>query len=411
MGERRINPLMILFAVIGALAGTYIGNLVFEILLLKIPTPLVIGLYFGILALTIGVMCLLAEMILPILNGIGWKTKYVSLSWKYLILFTFVLLFAVSSIFQLFYQFDFGDSKRVRDIMLIIDRSSSMSTTDPNNTRLEAAKKLVNEMQSGNRVSVVIFSNRADIIQPMTYVDSKQTKNEINDKIDAIKNYGETSAGKALNVSMDEINKTYEKSRDAMVIFLSDGEPTDNSAQELTELLEPYNQKNITINTVAMLIKSDSGNNFLKNIAESTEGTFYDISNTNELNGVFRKIYLNSTERTLISSRTGKTENNELYVVLRILFIALLYFSLALGVGLMFDNKYIVKGFSIGGAIAGIIAGIIIEYGCQGNIGSNCTLYYNMIANSMFALVFTVFTIFVPFKQDYIKNHESQKRF
>jgi Ca-activated chloride channel family protein len=402
MGERRINPLLIFFALIGAAVGTFFGELILENLLLKIPTILVVGLYFGVLALFIGLMCLLAEMISPSLNGIGWRKKYVGSSWKYLVPLTFILLFVSSMILQFFYQLDFGSFKRVKDVVLLIDCSPSMTQTDPDNARLRAAKNLVREMKDGNRVSVITFSDEAKVIQPMVNIESDKTKTDINRKISKIKTItaqSGTATGNALKATMKEIKKTYEKDRGAMVIFLSDGEPTDGSENRLSELVQPYNNKNITINTVAMLIKSEVGTRVLKDIAADTDGTFYDVSNTDEITGIFKKIYLNGTERTLITPRTGKTEHSTVYAVLRIVFVGILMFLLALGIGLMFDNKYITKGFSIGGIIGGITAGIIIEY-CY-------TIEYRYAASLIFALIFTLCSLSVKFKQDFLRVRDT----
>ncbi|MBW7460262.1 VWA domain-containing protein, partial [Paenibacillus sepulcri] len=71
--QRKINMLLLLFSIIGGAIGFAFGEVILGGLLESWPRFIVIGLYFGVLALCIGLACLLAEMIAPRLNGSSWR--------------------------------------------------------------------------------------------------------------------------------------------------------------------------------------------------------------------------------------------------------------------------------------------------------------------------------------------------
>ena len=87
--------------------------------------------------------------------------------------------------------------------------------------------------------------------------------------------------------------------------------------------------------------------------------------------------------------------------MLRVILISLLGCLIAVSVSLVFDNKNLLKGFLLGGAISGIIAGLIIELGFLYLpwIG----ILYRALADIIMALVFTLIPINIDVK-DYSKT-------
>lgn len=224
MMQRKINGLLLLFSLIGGAVGFVIGEVILGALSDNWPRFAVVGLYFGVLALCIGLSCLIAEMISPRLNGSSWRQRYTSLSWQLLVPATIVLLFAVGGLLQFIYGAHFGGAKQVKDIVLVIDNSGSMLETDPDNERYTAAKQLINNMESDKRVAVVVFSNAAQLLQPFVSVSSQAEKDKVNAAIDALEpTDGGTNFSLALGEAMKTIKEKEKASRGTMVILLSDG--------------------------------------------------------------------------------------------------------------------------------------------------------------------------------------------
>jgi len=112
------------------------------------------------------------------------------------------------------------------DVMLVIDRSGSMSNNDVSPTRMaaaqEAAKIFVSKMNSTrDRIGLVSYSTDAHLALPLD-----DDYSEVNDTIDDLSPYGWTATRKALYVGIEEMVANMCLDSDAVraVILMSDGE-------------------------------------------------------------------------------------------------------------------------------------------------------------------------------------------
>ncbi len=395
MIEKRINGTMAIMSLIGGIIGFVIGEVLLNNYQYIIPNSILMGLYFGILAFSIGTMCLIAEIINPKLNGFGWKNNYLKTSFKFLIPCTLVALFVFGAFFQFLYDMTIGNGKKINDVVLVIDTSGSMRNTDPKNERFEAAKNLLDNMNEDNRASVYEFNDKAEKVQAMSKVTEAMRK-ETSEKL---KKYelpnGNTNMGEALQQAYSEIKSTSSTDRNAMIILLSDGGDTYDLDRKFNDTMKPLRDNGIPVYTIGM----SNGNNFsmLKRISKQTRGNYYNVKDVKDLKSVFNKIYKDSQNNLLVDKRSGVYEGNNLYAVLRILFITLLACLISVGVSLVFDNKNLLKGFIVGGIVSGIIAALVLEIGFLYIpwIG----MAHRAIADIIIALIFTLIPVKVDVKE------------
>lgn len=384
----KINWLMVLMSAIGGVLAFAIGEVLMASLKYSMPHSLLIGLYFGILSLLVGLMCLLAEVIHPRINGQNWRRDYVTLSFKFLIPCTLIVTFAAGALFQFLYELSFSQkSKIINDVVVLIDTSASMSKTDPDNERFDAVSSLLNSMNSGNRAAVYTFSDHTAKLKGMSYVD-KAVKEDIMNELQKYKNpNGNTNMREALDSAYDEINTTKENGRNSMVIMLSDGGDNFNLDKKFDQTMKPYNDSGIPVYTVGM----SNGDNFymLKKIAKSSGADYYNVKDVKDIKNTFVKIYKDRQERLLNDRRNGIYGGSTFYGFLRVLFITLISILISAAVSFVLDNKYLLKGFIAGGTIAGIIAGLILEIGFI-SVSWHGTIY-RFLANLVMAVLFTLF--------------------
>ncbi|MFL0252492.1 VWA domain-containing protein [Clostridium neuense] len=384
----KINWLMVLMSAVGGLAAFIVGEILINSFKYTMPHSLLIGLYFGILSLFVGLMCLLAEVIHPVINGQNWRKDYVSLSFKFLVPCTLIVTIVAGTLFQFLYELSFKQSNKViNDVVVLIDTSGSMSKTDPDNERFDAVRNLLDSMNSGNRAAVYKFDDHAVKIKEMSYVN-KDVKEDIMNELQKYKNpSGNTNMGEALNSAYSEITKSRENGRNPMVIMLSDGGDNYKLEDRFDKTMEPYNNSGIPVYTVGM----SNGDNFymLKKIAKASGGDYYNVKDVKDIKNTFVKIYRDRQERLLNDKRNGVYGESVFYGFLRVLFITLIAVVVSTGVSFVLDNKYLLKGFLIGGVIAGIIAGLILEIGFE-NAAWHGVLY-RMLADLAIAVVFTLF--------------------
>ncbi|GGD59342.1 vWA domain-containing protein [Paenibacillus nasutitermitis] len=393
--QRKINMLLLLFSLIGGAIGFAVGEVLLSSLLGDWPRFIVVGLYFGVLALCIGLSCLIAEMIAPRLNGSSWRQRYTGLSWKLLVPATLVLLFIVGGMLQLIYGLQFGGTKQVKDIVLVIDNSGSMLENDPDNERYAAAKQLITNMTSDKQVAVVVFSNTAELLQPFIRLRSEADKQSVNTAIDALE---PTEGGTDFSLALAETLKTIESQKNAnrgtMVILLSDG----FSESSINQQIETYKEKQIAVNTIGLSVADARGSALLKQMADSTGGSYYDVSEAKGLTLVFQNIYDKLDSRTLLTERTDAIADSTFYMLLRILSLGIIGITVGVSLGLLFDNRFLAVSFGAGGLVGGLLAGYILDTGLSGHGFTDG--FWRFDAALILAAIIGLFTLIVPISEN-----------
>lgn len=405
--QRKINPLLLLFSLVGGGIGFTIGEFLLRQWGTGLPVIVVTGIYFGILALCIGLACLIAELISPRLNGSSWRQRYTGTSWKLLVPSTLVALFLLGMLFEWVYQLNPGSAKPVKDIVLVIDNSGSMKDTDPNQDRYTAVKNLINRMDEDNRVSVMVFDHATTLLQPFTRVKNQEAKDEIIAEIDSLEtNDGGTDISLALEDTMKHIQESHDARRSAMVIMLSDGFSETDHARVLAD----YKQQQIAVNTIGLSLVYKDGAQLLQTIAAETGGQYYDVQNAADLSFVFQKIYDDVGDRSLLTKRTGVMEDSVYYQIVRIASMLLIGAAMGLALGIVFDNRHLALSFSIGGAVSGVLAGVVLEYGLSGVEVGDASI--RMLACFILAGIIALFTLVIPVKENskIIRNEQRPGR-
>lgn len=384
---KRINWLMVLMSAVGGIIAFIIGEVLIELYKYKWPHSILMGVYFGTLALLIGIMCLLAEIIYPKINGWNWRKNSVATSFKFLIPCTLVLTFIFTAFFQFIYELSFKENRQINDVVVLMDTSGSMSKTDPKNERFQALNNLIDNLNSNNRAAVFEFSDHTDKVQAMDNV-TPEVKNNILDGMERYKEpYGNTNMREALDKAIEEINNTKEQGRNSMVIMISDGGDNFDLQKKFDETIKPFQTDDVPIYTIGM----SSADNFelLKDIAKATNGNYSNVRDVNSLKDSFVKIYRESQQRFLNGNRNGIYISSIVYSILRVLFITIISLIIAAGLSLVFDNKYLLKNFIIGGVISGLAAGLILEIGFSSIPWLGST--YRAISDILISIIFTLF--------------------
>ncbi|MCJ8012047.1 VWA domain-containing protein [Paenibacillus sp. KQZ6P-2] len=393
--QRKLNLLLLLFSLIGGAVGFAASEVILDRWGGDWPWIVVIGLYFGLLALFIGLGCLAAEIISPRLNGPSWRQRYTGTSWKLLVPATLVMLFVVGLALEFVYEINAGGSKPIKDIVLVIDNSGSMQQNDPDNARYTAAKDMINRMDSDNRVAVMAFNDQTDLLQPFIQVKDQAAKDKVAAEIDALEaTDGGTNISLALSDTMKHIQDQGDAGRGTMVVLLSDGV----SDVDLNSALAQYKQKHVQVNTIGLSLVQSDGSSLLKSIAQETGGQYYDVQNAGDLSLVFQKIYNDVGERTLVTERTGPEQDSMVYLILRVASLSLIGAAIGLSLGLIFDNRYLARSFGAGGVVSGLLAGLLLEFGLSGDGWSDTMI--RLLSCLVLAGVLALFTAVIPVKEN-----------
>lgn len=359
MGTKRFSGLAILFSIIGSglayLAGEIIinqGNL---------SDYLKVGLYFGLGAMLLTIMVFVSQKISPQLVGYRWKEQYFKTSLKLFIPTTLLMVGISAGLFQVLYGLKINEPSTIQDIVIAIDRSGSMEVTDPEAKRFTAMNGFIDQLKGNKRVALITFNEEANLAIDFTTVSNKKEKENFKVQVANldIQNDGTTGIKNVIDEAYSQIEKS---GRNASLILISDGEPTDQSDTDIAGLVKEYVNHNIPIYTIGMMNTESLSGNYLQSIAALTGGTYYSISDTAILDEVFGSIQYDAEKGTIISPRTGAYIESRLHQGLRVVFLTIISVLIALALGIMFDNKYLVKGMMIGGFIGGMVASLLAEY-------------------------------------------------
>ncbi|MBO0961665.1 VWA domain-containing protein [Neobacillus sp. MM2021_6] len=382
----------IIAGIIGAISGEWLINTYYGVW----PNLLLMGVYFGQLALLFGLFCLLAELIHPVMNGRSWRLEYSGLSWKVLTPSTLVMLFAAGLLFQFFYSLHFSPVKPPDDIVMVLDTSNSMNKTDPKHESLKAAAKLIDHMKPGHRASVISFNDKAAVTKSMFPIVDNNESADARVQIRGLHYDGGTNISAALDTALKEMDDNHMPGRKPMVILFSDG----YSKLDLAAVVKPYQDKEIIINTIGMSKIDNDGARLLKSIASRTGGSFHDVKKANDLPNVFEKIYLENQDRLLTTERYGLFKDSLYLAILRVVSITIIGGLFGLALGMIFDNRYLAKSYAVTGLISGIFAGLVLEMGLQGSaILSGFS--YRLIAAILLTALTGLGTMIIPIREKF----------
>ncbi len=368
--KAKISILKIAAALVGGIIGAVIGNVVYAELIEQVWKPLVVALFFLILAVCIFLPLFLAA------KGLGNFDYFLKSSinkkfFKYMLPLTFVGIFAVSMLFEFLYELGGTlDLSEPTSYIFALDISSSMRTTDPNFQEAEAVTKIIGQMEDQFPFAVYTFSSEAVCTEEMHH----KTQDDVNKKRQF--NYdGATCMYTVLQNIVDDYNSR-KNSADWIggnaprIILVSDGEPTDGDwwGRSAHDVAKVCRENGISICGIGVVGANEE---LLKKLSENTGGQNFSINDIDNLYDTLSSALTAkfSGNRTLLSYR-GYVDNDMLYAALRIIFLALIAFAFTFVLYLgnaFYPDWYLILFIK---ALTALIVGFSVEFSVQSYLGN-----------------------------------------
>lgn len=317
------------------------------------PKVLLIGLIFALLGIVVGFVVHLTSKI-----GRTFKRNLSpargAIPVVATILLASVLMGVLSMGFQWLYQSRFSKMDEPTSYIFIIDNSGSMIDSDPDQERYESISQILDNMDDDFEFMVYGFGNDTVIIREMAPVSDGTDLNwkQSNDA---------TYMKEALEtVIADYENDVWDGGDKAQVVLLTDGDANDcDDIGDLENVLEKYNDYDITISTVG-LIRFDRS--LLQGIADETGGVFVEIDDASDLFSAMSTAVTNKTNDDLLNTR-DRNNLGLLFGALRVLFITILGALLGYIKAIAYGQTRAYKAVIISSTIQSLIAGLIMELG------------------------------------------------
>ncbi len=170
------------------------------------------------------------------------------------------------------------------NLCLILDQSGSMKG-QPIETVKQAAKGLVDKLQKGDRLSVVVFAHRAKILLPNQIVEDP---GYVKRQIERLHAEGGTSIDEGLKLGIEELGKGT-KEAVSQVFLLTDGENEHGNNDRCLKLAELAASYNLTLNTLGF---GDYWNqDILEKIADAGGGSLSYIQHPEQAVAEFSRLF------------------------------------------------------------------------------------------------------------------------
>lgn len=223
-----------------------------------------------------------------------------------------------------------ADEKEGIDIVFAVDISGSMSSSDVAPNRMEASQAVIKDFVArlkDDRVGLIAFSGIPITLCPLTYdyeIMDEYLKFIAPDKAFYLYGGGNTAVGDAILVASTKFPET-PKDRTKVIVLITDGSSnTGMSPYEAAEIAKDKNVKLYTI-FIGKPTNTSLAEKMLKEVAETTGGKSYSVTNQSFLSQTIRDI--ESLERSPLQVKAAvqyRDVPNTLIYVITILWPAIL---------------------------------------------------------------------------------------
>ncbi|WP_432833456.1 YfbK domain-containing protein [Dactylosporangium sp. CA-092794] len=169
-------------------------------------------------------------------------------------------------------------------LTFVVDVSGSMAEPGKLDLVQHGLDTLVDQLRPADSVALVAYSDRAEVLRPMTPVRDRRA---LHDAIGRLRVAGSTNLEAGLRLGYDTARDGFRASATNRVILLSDGLPnvgtTDASA--LVRVIQEAAAKQITLLGVG--VGSDYGDKFMEQLADKGDGYVVYVSDETEADRVF----------------------------------------------------------------------------------------------------------------------------
>lgn len=171
------------------------------------------------------------------------------------------------------------------NIVLVIDRSGSMSEKGKLDYAKEAAVNIINKLGSGDRIGIVAYSDNAELIYPIQFLEDKQGAITA---VRALYPTNSTNLSAGLKRGINQLKGLRSENFIDRVILLSDGLANRGitNPSMLSKIARDASNAGIGITTMGLGLQFDE--NLMMSLAEHGAGNYYFIESPKQLASIFK---------------------------------------------------------------------------------------------------------------------------
>ncbi len=165
---------------------------------------------------------------------------------------------------------------------VVLDRSGSMYDERRLEFVVEAVKFLVDNLAPDDKMAIVAFADKAQVLAPSNAGHDKAALKRAIDDIDLLDIGGGTKMALGMSAAIDEVKKNLAPDRLNRVLVLTDGQTYEEMA-----CVELVNQNRGPLSFSAMGVGVEFNEKLLMRIAQDSNGKYHFIGDAAEIPGIF----------------------------------------------------------------------------------------------------------------------------
>jgi Ca-activated chloride channel homolog len=168
------------------------------------------------------------------------------------------------------------------NVALVVDTSGSMAGKPLEDARA-AALALVRSLTDDDKLSLVVFGSRAELLQPTAELDA-ETRASIEQKLAAMEARGTTDLAAGLTTGLEQVERALTPEGINRVVLVGDGIP--NDATPIQGLVDRARARGITITALGLGLDYDEA--LMGRIARGSGGKFHHVEDSTKVAGFLR---------------------------------------------------------------------------------------------------------------------------
>ena len=181
-----------------------------------------------------------------------------------------------------------ADQRLAANLVFVIDISGSMNRENRLGLVKRALHILLDELQEGDRVGIVVYGSNGRILLEPTDIERRGT---IEQAIDALGPGGSTNAFEGLELAYAMARRTYEAGKINRLILCSDGVANNGAsteAEQMLEMIRRSSDEGITLSTIGFGM-GNYNDVLMEKLADKGDGNYYYVDELKEAERVFRE--------------------------------------------------------------------------------------------------------------------------
>lgn len=384
--KRRISLRVMISYVISMLISYKIG----EIVLGKttdLPQMISVGLYYGTIAFVFVGILLVLQFVKPTLVNGTWRKKYFKSSLLMFVPLTFFIVGGAAGGAEYLFETNQKPVRNFSNLVIAVDSSEQMALNDEEEKRFDAVEAFAKNTFGTKKIAVISFSEQAKVDLDFTDMARPDDKIVFSGRVKDV-NKRATGNRSFTNLYKTAYDLIKDKAENSTLIILAADMPVTDDRQNMEMLVQDFKKAGIPVYTIGICKLGNKTESFLSVMAEETGGRYIRVKTVEGAADALKTLSGKAQLGSMIKAKQGLYMQDNCDKEARTVAIAAIGFILAVAMGIIFDNKYLLRRFIVAFIISGVAGGLLIDNLLTGDMSEGMIRLIYWLINALTLCIF-----------------------